>query len=497
MKKIRVLWVDDEWIINSAGTPSNRQFDGWEAQWRQKLASVAIELEVTRSASPEVLDKVVSQRFDALVLDHGFEGGTYNDAVELLDVMRDIARASEVPVVILSKLRRGALDHLAHPQLQGVFVKDAEGVEALGSFLETLARPRTLNLLLLSDVHIGFLPQAALADGTLHHDRFFRSLTDRVARIARESKVDAVVVAGDFAWHTPARDLERAAVTVDQIVRAAGVSPLSGLLFCPGNHDLCYDHSDAGDWSEFRAFVERLGIGSGDIFFRRFVNAWNPTTKRLGTFHSQNSVLSVVVNHAARFVFVGLNSCRPTGKKYECRGVIDGDQWDDVGRCLENVPADYIRIAALHHPIFSPPDGFWKPDYPMVNQGSALRYLTKYQFSMVVHGHTHFAGVHAHHVRALNRPGVKHNSAALAKPTLLSVSCPSVLAEPDPNTPNRQFFLARLEQRSGRTEKWDFSLKSYVFEPSACQWEDGEEMAPGEITLGRLQPLAATLGVRS
>lgn len=484
MHRIHVLWVDDEWLANADGEHNNEQFEGWEAQWNRTLAAASIELHVTRSASPEVLDKVVRQRFDLLLLDHGFSGSSYANAVELLDVLRDVPRAANLPVAILSKLQKGALDHLAHPQLQGVFVKDSEGVQALGAFLETLCRPRSLSLLVMSDLHVGFLPQAAIGDGTLHHDRFFRSLTDRVARIARESHIDAVVISGDFAWHAPARDLERAAIVVDQIVRAAGVSPVSGLLFCPGNHDICYDRSDAGDLTDFRAFVERLAIGSGEPFFRRFVNAWNPTTKRLGEFHTPNSALSVVVNNEARFVFIGLNSCRTTGKKFECKGVIDGDQWDDISRCLENVPRDYLRLGALHHPIFSPPDSFWKPDYAMVNQGAALRYFTKHEFSLVVHGHTHFAGVQTHRVRGLNRPGWRSNDSADNQPTLLAVSCPSVLAEPDPNTPNRQFFLVRLQQRGSRVGTYDFSLASHVFEPSACQWVNGEELAAGEIALG-------------
>lgn len=482
---IRVLWVDDEWLPDTRGELSNDLFAEWESSWRRRLAASSIDLQVVRSASPEVLDKVVGHRFDVLILDYGYarSRGLYQNAVELLSVMRAVPRAAEVPAVILSKLSAGELDHLSLPQLHGVYVKNEAGIDALGAFLDGLARPRSLNLLLMSDLHVGFLPQRAVADGTLHHDRFFRSLTDRIGKIARESRIDGVVIAGDFAWHDPSGDLKRAAVTVDQIVRAAGVSMTSGLLICPGNHDLCYDRTEAGDWVEFRDFVDKLAIGSGDAFLRRFANVWNPTTRRLGEFHSQNALLSVVVNHESRFVFVGLNSCRTSGKKFECKGVIDGDQWDDVARYLEGVPADYLRIGALHHPIFSPPDGFWRPDYAMVNQGSALRYLTKNRFSLVVHGHTHFAGVHMHKVRSLNRPGVARDEND--EPSLLAVSCPSVLAEPDPNTPSRQFFFVKLQQSTDGRQDWDFSLSSYVFEPSGCTWGPGEPIRSGDYSVMR------------
>lgn len=489
MKNIlNVLWVDDEWFMNSDGDPSNEQFSEWENSWRDRLSRSSIKLVVTRRASPEILDKVLNFNYDALILDYGLGDvrGTYSNSVELLDVMRGIPRAAQVPAVILSKLAPGTLDHLSHSQLQGVFVKDATGVEAVGSFLESLARPQFLNLLLLSDLHVGFLPLQALGNGTLHHDRFFRSLTDRIYGISRENNIDAVVISGDFAWHSPAHEMERAAITVDQIARAAGVDVNTGLLFCPGNHDICYNHSDSGDWSAFKTFVERMAIGRGEQFYKRFVLSWNPVTRRLANFSSQNSLLSIVVNHAARFVFVGLNSCSPTGKKYECNGVVDGDQWDDIGAYLENVPNTYLRIGALHHPIFASPDGFWKPDFPIINQGSALRYFAKHGFSLIVHGHAHFSGVHSHQVHAMNRPG-SINSGRTIDPTLVAVSCPSVLAEPDPNTPNRQFFLAKLRQqlRGGARKSWDFGLTSYVFEPSACVWERGDELPVGEITFGQ------------
>jgi hypothetical protein len=84
-------------------------------------------------------------------------------------------------------------------------------------------------------------------------------------------------------------------------------------------------------------------------------------------------------------------------------------------------------------------------------------------------------------VRALNRPG--QGRASAAAPSLLAVSCPSVLAEPDPNTPARQFFLARL-RRSARHD-WDFSLASWVFEPSGCTWESGDVLPEGEFSLGK------------
>ena len=488
MKSIHVLWVDDEWLPGSSGEPGNAQFDEWIRQWHARLVGQAMELKVTRSASPDVLDRILRTPFNALILDYGLavSDDGYANAVELLGVMQGVPRAAEIPVVILSKLAPQELEHLAMPQLQGVFEKTDSGASAVGDFLESLGRPRSLNLLLMSDLHVGFLPARGGVDGSLHHDRFFRSLCEKVGTIAGQVRIDGVLISGDFAWHDPTHDLTNAAVAVDQIVRAAGVSSTSGLLFCPGNHDLCYDRGDTGDWVAFRQFVEKLGIGSGDQFFVRFVNAWNPKTRRLGDFLTQSAVMTVVVNHAARFAFVGLNSCKPTGKKYGCIGSIDADQWDDVEKCLEQVPSDYFRIAALHHPLFSPPDGFWKADQPMTNQGSLLRYLTKHGFSLVVHGHTHFAGVHAHHARALNRPG--HSRPVTASSSLLAVSCPSVLAEPDPNTPNRQFFLARMNQPMTGRGDWDFRLDSWVFEPSGCIWEPGESVPEGEFALVKPAP---------
>lgn len=485
MKSINVLWVDDEWLSGASGEPGNAQFDKWIGQWQARLAKESMDLNVTRSASPDVLDRILRVQFDALILDYGLavSGDGYANAVELLGAMQEVPRAADIPVVILSKLGLQELAHLDMPQLQGIFEKTDEGASGVGDFLDSLGRPQSLNLLLMSDLHVGFLPARGGVDGSLHHDRFLRSLCDRISAIARQTRLDGVLVSGDFAWHDPTNDLTTAAVAVDQIIRAAGVSSTTGLLFCPGNHDLCYDRGDTGDWVAFRQFVDKLGIGSGDRFFARFVNAWNPKTRRLGEFLTQSAVLTVVVNDAARFVFVGFNSCKPTGKKFGCVGSIDSDQWDDVEKCLEQVPSDYFRIAALHHPLFSPPDGFWKADHPMNNQGSVLRYLAKHGFSLVVHGHTHFAGVHAHHARALNRPGHSRNS--IASSSLLAVSCPSVLAEPDPNTPNRQFFLARMKHaRVGRTE-WDFRLDSWVFEPSGCVWEPGEAVAEGEFALVR------------
>ena len=50
MTTIHVLWVDDEWLLDASGAPSNAQFDAWAKRWGERLAASSIEHPLPRIA---------------------------------------------------------------------------------------------------------------------------------------------------------------------------------------------------------------------------------------------------------------------------------------------------------------------------------------------------------------------------------------------------------------------------------------------------------------
>jgi predicted MPP superfamily phosphohydrolase len=478
--EFRILWVDDEWeaaCADGVGDIAHSELSEWEAEWIAQLARRKVTLLVTRRSSTAIAEDLTREKYDALILDYRLgEDLEHPDgnASKLLERLQQGMR-SLPPIALFSRYSPSELRARFTGQIQGsiwaVFQKVPEGAQGLCAFLLNVALKGPLNFIVISDLHMGFLTET----GGISPDDFLHSLATDIEAVTGTTRIDGLIVPGDLAWRSQSADLNSAFLAVRKLRFAARLDRPEQFVFCPGNHDL--DFTDlARPWAPFSKFVDLLGSGPDGHFRSRFVVAWNDSLQTRAEFHAQESLLSLTYNMQRGVVFAGLNSCSATGKGHEVLPEIVEAQWTALQRALDRVPARTFRIAVLHHPIFSTPGGVYKDDPSLEGQGMAMQLFSKLGFGLVLHGHTHFAGIHAHRIRVLN--GANSNG-RISK--IVTIACPSVIAQPSSTSPQRQYFVLKLSsfEQSSRTRS--LSLVTRVFDPKDRSWSCGDQVAPGEF----------------
>jgi hypothetical protein len=112
----------------------------------------------------------------------------------------------------------------------------------------------------------------------------------------------------------------------------------------------------------------------------------------------------------------------------------------------------------------------------LADQGKAMQLLSKLGLGLVLHGHTHFSGLHSHRIRVLN--GAPNSRSVSKMPT---VACPSVIAHPSSLSPHRHYFVIRLGAFDDQSATRSISLATRVFNPSGRSWTAGEAVTAGEF----------------
>lgn len=481
----RILWVDDDWLPTGSAQDGNQRLIEWESDWAQAIVTAGKTPSIVRRGSSSIADDLTRGHIDLLICDYQLsddEPGGERNAIELLDRLRAGINRALPPVVIFTRYPPDELAAHIRPTgdlLRGVFQKTQEGARQLAAFIGTLARRGPVNLLVISDLHMGYLPRESAGRGTITQREFSDRLADGVRSVAKNMTLHALVCPGDFAWHHQREDFKHATIEIGRLMTAARLSMPDQFFFCPGNHDVVFSDGDP-HWREFRDFVSLLGGTRGEAFFERFVGAWNPVLHALGDFDSQSSLLTLAKLDDPGIFFAGINSVLPTDERFKCLASVDERQWEYIKTIIERRAAPGLRIAAIHHPIFASPGGFWCHDTALSGQGQVLQRLRALGFSLVFHGHTHFAGVHEHRIRIMNHPGASHGSQHGGISSILTVACPSVVAEPNPASPMRQFMVVKLGALDPSNGLRSVAIQSHVFDPSPARWVPGESIEVGQ-----------------
>ena len=481
----RILWVDDDWLSTGSTSEDNKRLIDWEADWSSSLEAVGKTPKFVRRGSSSIADDLTRGHFDLLICDYMLsedEPGGERNAIELLDRLRAGIHRALPPAVIFTRYPPEELTaHIRRTGdlLRGVFQKTQDGARQLGKFISTLASRGPVNLLVISDLHMGYLPRESSSRGEIAQREFSDRLADGVRSVAANLELHALICPGDFAWHDQREDFKHATIEIGRIMTAARLSMPDQFLFCPGNHDVVFADGEP-HWREFQDFVRLLGGPRGESFFERFVCAWNPLFRTLNDFDSQSALLSIAQLEGPGIFFAGINSVKPTLERFKCSASVDDRQWEYIKKLIERRTVPGLRVAAIHHPIFASPGGFWGNEVPLIDQGKVLQRLRTLGFSLVFHGHTHFAGVHEHRVRIMNHPGASRASDGGRISSILTVACPSVVAEPDPASPMRQFMVVKLGALDPGSGLRAISIQSYVFDPSPARWIPGESIDVGQ-----------------
>lgn len=478
MRNISILWLDDEWAPDALG---REELEQWLDDLRDSFAKAGMGLNVLCRHNREIWNDLGAQQFDLLIVDYQLdEQVATSNAFHLLDrIEQELRRVP--PVIIFSRYSRHELQAVADAhslkRIFGVFEKNTPGTRELAQCAVRLIASGPIQFLIMSDMHVGYLDQM----GGISQERFLDSLNSELDSIALSRQVDALAVCGDFAWTLQRTEHIETFKLLQQIQLKLGLRSHDQVFFCPGNHDIDFSNG-TGSWKSFGELVALLSARD-EGFVKRFVHR-NSELGNRERFHDQASLFSIVHNQRLGILAVGLNSNAPTGNGVIVNAKIDEGQWEALIKAVNRYPKELLRIAILHHPIFSAPGGIFPDELALADQGKALQMFARAGIKLVFHGHAHFGAVHSHKLAVINGPSTLGTGATPSMTDIITVACPSLIAEPNTTTPQRQFLLVRVDTADPRTGSRSLSVESKVFNPADCSWGDGGAISSGQFSVG-------------
>ena len=479
MREVSVLWLDDDWV-NPAAIP--KDLAQARAAVEYELAQAGLVARISQRHNGEIWNDLGEQQVDLLILDYELsKQPSAQNAFDLLDRLESRLR-SIPPVIVFSQYARHELEAVASSharrRIHAVFFKDEQGCKDLARCAVQMLVSSPLSFVVMSDLHVGYLDET----GGISQQRFLGSLYHCLESVVKEQAIQGLIICGDFAWKHQQPELVQSFTMIQNIALRLGIRSHDQVFFCPGNHDINFA-GNAPSWDSYGELVQLLAT-TDPGYLRRHEHR-NTSIGGRRPFHDQASLFSVVHNEHLGLVVVGLNSNRPMGHGVEVQASIDEDQWHALTLALERCPRDVLRIALLHHPVFSAPGGVYQDEKALADQGKALQTLAGAGINLVFHGHTHFSAVHAHRIAILNSPETLNLKAGSGVADLVTVACPSLIAEPSSAAPHRQFMIVKLERIDPHTCTRGLSLRSMVFNPGKCTWSDGSALGLGHFSVGQ------------
>jgi predicted MPP superfamily phosphohydrolase len=236
----------------------------------------------------------------------------------------------------------------------------------------------------ISDLHFGE-----------HHGFRNELASSREPRLAKESVAEAliqdleamslrfdeialVLISGDLSWSGDAHEFANAASFVGKLRNAFGLH-ISQIVVVPGNHDI--------EWR----------TGKGDIDPNAELN-YSTFCSNLYQSEPEESLLRIhQFTVDGRLVqVIGLNSCRIESKENAGLGFVGRDQLNEALRFLKsaNKPADYVRIALMHHHLLpvnyvEGVDSETKRVSLTLDAEAVMRSLISSNVRLLLHGHQH------------------------------------------------------------------------------------------------------------
>jgi CheY-like chemotaxis protein len=480
MREVKILWVDDEWGNSVSPIDLSRAKNALEAE--MLLGGIGAQF-VIKSSDDVWSEFGPHQKLDLIILDYELskDDKERNNGIELLD--RLSSRLNSMPPVILfTRYSRRELESAnrlySSRRIHAIYSKDSDGAVDMVKCAARLLGSSPINFFVISDTHVGYLAET----GGISQERFLKSLYESIEIVSREHKIEFMISCGDFAWKQQKSELMKSSTMLQNIAGRLKLGSCDQIAITPGNHDISFSSDGSYSWSSFSEFVDILSA-----MYPGFANRYTFGTRIVGNrprFNDSTALFSLVHNERLGVVVVGLNSSKPTGNGYEVEPAIDDQQWDALTEELGKIPKEVLRIGILHHPIFSAPGGVYQDERALEDQGKALQAFANAGVSLVFHGHTHFSAVHSHRLAVINSPAALGQPGAVKIQNLLTVACPSLVAEPSSASPLRQYLIVSLGGADPDTGVRSFCLRSVVFDPATCSWSYGTEIPHGHFWVG-------------
>lgn len=476
MKNLRILWVDDDWD-----------------QPRLQLLADSLANELALRGVVAQFDKVLpnecvnclayQERYSLIITDYVFKRHTPpSNGAQIVQALSSLMKVVPPMILLTEYLGRPEYDEVIDNngnRFYRKFCKIPTSITPLAKSILALANAPPINILILSDIHCGFAGRKKDARAKGFYGTFLRELATYTSQ---QWKIDYVLVSGDLAWRKQDDDLSEARDLLLDIMRILGLSEPQALQFCIGNHDLNLSNP-ANPLDQYERFLQSLK-STNDHYVVRYM-AYQAKLRELGPMTERAQTLYTDFDPAGNVLFASLNSCSYSVRATESPTVrVSGEvglaQWSALENSISDADqprTNNLRIAFLHHPLFSTPGGHFDDEPPIADQAQAFHRLTKLGFHLAIHGHSHFACMYEQRMRVLNPSGKSEKTAKL-----VVIGAPTLGAYPSSTSPSRQYLVLSISAPLEGGQR-NLSLQTRAYNEHNSQWSEGQCISAGQFSI--------------
>lgn len=470
-----ILWVDDIWsesIKDSQDMKIQRMKE--VASSIMKLGQDFFELKITYKESvplgyTELSDNVKAD-YRLLILDFDFGENAYGYNLETLIKP---ARAKKIPYIIYTNLSRNATIQTAlyenDPLNLGIIQKDVEGGKKIVNIIDNFFQNLPFRILQISDLHCNSASNSDKAKKS--QQMMFESLYVKLEEISKTTPIDLLFFTGDFAAHDPRRELIDVNLILRKIITSSFThkEPMSNVFIIPGNHDLLWDDFrdktlSHAPWSSFINLYQTLF--NEKIELLKNTKGWDSVTKTINHYVDSDGLFWNRKFPQLKLNIIGISSTS-TEPEMQGKGIFTDKVKQYINECWENAQSDEIKIALVHHNLFTvvtpnPND----EDNIVKNSGLAIHTLIRNKCNLIFSGHTHFGTFVKFSVANQNMNGFSD---------LSDISCISngTVGGITPNYDRaRSFNIIDINHKNNFSKKREMTIKPFYYDSTENKWID-------------------------
>ncbi|PMH06036.1 metallophosphoesterase family protein [Vibrio splendidus] len=213
--------------------------------------------------------------------------------------------------------------------------------------------------------------------------------TIQSAYFKTNKNIASLLISGDLTWKGDKEEFNLAGDFIDHLTSVNNLDK-SWLSICPGNHDLSfYDGADKESTDVIEKNYQDSRAAYSDFYARYFDMKPN---------ESMSSGRRLLLNNSIPVEIVLLNSVtlQQTKGTFQGHGYIGQEQLEAVEQEMgleKGKPRNVTRICVMHHhlmPVSLSQEAYHDAKYSTVLDAERLsRWLTKYKFDFLLHGHMH------------------------------------------------------------------------------------------------------------
>jgi CheY-like chemotaxis protein/predicted phosphodiesterase len=378
----RILWAEDNGPL----------FDENSGILTTYLRDRGVEVEIDRAVDGNAVFRLLGDRpYDLLLLDIDMPHYNGIETIRTVAIRYPRQRQMVVSRHLEDASYKGAVQSLKN---EGVIVHafDTSAQEdwCVGVFEELRFEP--LVLLHFSDIHFGIY-HAFTTGFSLAH-----VLHPELERIQRERRITGVVISGDLTSTSVDADYEAAKHFILGLAELLELKP-EQFVIVPGNHDISRNQPSPRRFQRFVEFLDDLFGRKGAAFRRKFPRLLHRSRLTWNYNSSEPAdIFSITEFPRSEATVVGMNSVYGgIGERKEDygKGEVAQKQLIAIRSALDG-RQDRHRIAVFHHHLFPVAAHDNSEDRILANQGLVLRRLIDLEFTLVLHGHSHYPAGHSY-----------------------------------------------------------------------------------------------------